>query len=293
MSLDRLVNLLVIVTLVEMMVVIGLGVTFADLASVVRNWRLVAKAALANYVGVPAATIGLLLLFQATPLASAGFLVLAVCPGAPYGPPLTGIARGNVAVSVGLMVVLAGSSALLGPLLLSLLLPLLAGNEPLNIDAGRMVGTLLATQLAPLCLGLALRQWCPALAGRLRGPATLASKLLNVLTVGGILATQYATLAEVPARALVGMAALLAASLAAGWLLGGPGSDNRKAMTLTTALRNVGVGLVIATGSFAGTVAVTAVLAYGLFGVLGSLLLALGWARLAAAKGALGAVTRP
>jgi BASS family bile acid:Na+ symporter len=50
-------------------------------------------------------------------------------------------------------------------------------------------------------------------------------------------------------------------------------------MTLTTSLRNVGVGLVIATGAFAGTAAVTAAVAYGLFEVVGSLLLALWWAR--------------
>jgi BASS family bile acid:Na+ symporter len=182
------------------------------------------------------------------------------------------------------MVVLAASSALLAPLLLYFLLPILAGNEPLKVDAARMVGTLLATQLVPLCLGLAVRQWRPRAADRLQGPATLASKVLNVLTIGGILATQYQTLAEVPPRAFIGMVALLAASLAAGWLLGGPGGDNRKAMTLTTALRNVGVGLVIATGAFAGTPAVTAVLAYGLFGVLASLLLAWAWGRLSAAK---------
>jgi hypothetical protein len=50
-------------------------------------------------------------------------------------------------------------------------------------------------------------------------------------------------------------------------------------MTLTTSLRNVGLGLVIATGSFAGTPAVTAVLAYGLFEIVGSLLLALLWSQ--------------
>jgi BASS family bile acid:Na+ symporter len=50
-------------------------------------------------------------------------------------------------------------------------------------------------------------------------------------------------------------------------------------MALTTSLRNVGVGLVIATGSFAGTAAVTAALAYGIFEIVGSLLLALGWAQ--------------
>src|SRR5215472_17269667 len=61
----------------------------------------------------------------------------------------------------------------------------------------------------------------------------------------------------------VGMLALLTASLAAGWLLGGPGSDNRKTMALTTSLRNVGVCLVIATGGIcAGAPAGPAVIVY-------------------------------
>jgi BASS family bile acid:Na+ symporter len=80
------------------------------------------------------------------------------------------------------------------------------------------------------------------------------------------------------------MLALLIASWAAGWLLGGPGTDARKAMTLTTSLRNVGVGLVIASSAFAGTPAVTAALAYGLFAVVGSLFLALAWRRHGAAR---------
>ena len=43
---------------------------------------------------------------------------------------------------------------------------------------------------------------------------------------------------------------------------------------LTTSLRNVGVGLVIVTGSFGGTAAVTAVVVYGIFEIVGSLALA-------------------
>src|ERR1043166_8648552 len=84
---------------------------------------------------------------------------------------------------------------------------------------------------------------------------------------------------EIQLRAYAGMLALLMASWAAGWLLGGSESLTRRTMTLTTSLRNVGVGLVIATGSFAGTAAVTAALAYGLFEVVGSLLLAVAWGR--------------
>jgi hypothetical protein len=52
------INVLVTVTLIEMMAAIGLRVTFTDLSGVARNWRLVIRAALANYVCVAAATIG-------------------------------------------------------------------------------------------------------------------------------------------------------------------------------------------------------------------------------------------
>jgi BASS family bile acid:Na+ symporter len=154
MSADQLINVLVTVTLIEMMVAIGLSVSIADLVDVARDWRLLTRAALANYVFVPLAAIGLLLLFHAQPTVRAGFLILAVCPGAPYGPPLTAIAKGRVAVAVGLMVILAGTSAVVAPLLLGLLLPLMAGAQPLAVDAARMVITLLATQLAPLAVGL-------------------------------------------------------------------------------------------------------------------------------------------
>ena len=154
---NEIINILVTITLIEMMVAAGLGVTFADLAGIAGNWNLLGRAALANYVCVPAATVALLLLFDPHPMVAAGFLTLAVCPGAPYGPPFTAIARGNLTVGVGLMVILAGSSAILAPLLLHYLLPLVSGNEPLTVDASKIVSVLLVTQLVPLCIGVAGR----------------------------------------------------------------------------------------------------------------------------------------
>jgi BASS family bile acid:Na+ symporter len=282
---DKLINVLVTITLIEMMVAIGLSVTFVDLLGVARNWCLVARAALANYVCVPAVTVGLLLLFDAHPMVAAGFLILAVSPGAPYGPPFTAIAKGNVAIAVGLMTILAGSSAIIAPMLLHYLLLLVSGSNQLRVDATRIAGTLLVTQLLPLCAGVAVRQRRPALADRLQKPANLVSKVLNLVMVGLILVAQFHLLAEIRPRGFVGMLVLLIASWAAGWLLGGPETGSRKATTLTTSLRNVGVGLVIATGSFPGTPAVTAALAYGLFEILGSLLLALWWGRSASVQG--------
>jgi BASS family bile acid:Na+ symporter len=280
MTAAQFINILVPVTLIEMMVAIGLGVSFTELAAVARNWRLVTKAALANYLCVPVVTVGLLILFHpADPMVSAGFLILAVCPGAPFAPGCTKLANGNMPVAVGLMVMLAGSSAIAAPVLLHLLLPLMSGSETLQVDAAKIVITLLATQLVPLCLGLGVRHWLPRLATKLQKPANVASAILNLSLFGMILVVYFPLLAEIRLRGYLAMLALLVASWAAGWLLGGPGSDTRRALALTTSLRNVGVGLVIATSNFDGTAAVTAVLAFGIFEIVGSLLLALAWGR--------------
>ena len=117
MSVDKLINFGVTLTLIEMMMTIGLGVTFSQVMGVARNGRLIAKATIANYVLVPVAAVALLLIFHAHSMVAAGFLLAAVCPGAPYGPPFTAIAKGAVRTAVGLMVILAGSSAVVAPLL--------------------------------------------------------------------------------------------------------------------------------------------------------------------------------
>jgi BASS family bile acid:Na+ symporter len=282
-QINLVINLLCAVTLFEMMVAIGIGVTFADLIGVARNGRLIGKAALANYVCVPAAAVGLVLLFHADALVAAGFLIAAVCPGAPYGPPFTGIAKGNVARAVGLMAILAGSSALVAPLLLHFLLPLTSGDETVQVNVVKMVSTLLIAQFLPLCLGLGIRHRRPALADRLKKPANLLSMVLNLLTFGLILSVQWEMLMGVPMRGYCGMLALVFVGVAAGWLLGGPGSENRIAMTMATAVRNVGVSLVIATASFAGTKAVTAATAFAIFQTIVMALVALAWGRLLAA----------
>ncbi len=282
MALDRFLNLLATVTLFEMMVTIGLGVVVAEITAVGKDWRVVARAGLANYVIVPAAAVALLLLFHAAPLVAAGFLIAAVCPGAPYGPPFTGMAKGNVALAVGLMMILAASSAVLTPLLLRVLLPLVSGGSPIQIDAAKMIATLLGGQLLPLALGLFIRHRWPKLAGRLAKPARLLSLLLNLALLGTIAVAQFDTLIAIPSRAFLGMTALVLAGLAAGWLIGGPARADRAATAMATSVRNVGVTLVIAVANFPGTPAVSAATAFGLFQTILVALIALAWGRLSA-----------
>jgi BASS family bile acid:Na+ symporter len=278
---NRLTNALASITLFEMMVAIGLGVTLSGLIGVCRDWRLVARATVANYVCFPAVAVGLLLALRADPLVAAGILIPAVCPGAPFGPPFTAMARGNVVVAVGLMTILAGSSAVVAPLLLRMLLPITSGDVEVGLDAGDLVGTLMIAQFIPLCIGLAVRYWRPDWAARLVKPAARVSTLLNLALLGVILTFQVDMLFTVRARGFAAMFVLVGAGLAFGWLLGGPCGGTRTATAIATAVRNVGVSLVIATKILPGTPAVTATTIFAIFQTVLVAWVALAWGRLA------------
>ena len=291
MTADRLINLVATVTLMELMLTIGLGATVADVARVVRDWQGVVRALVANYIVVPAVAVGLVLLFRAQPMVGAGAMIVAVCPGAPYAPPFTAMVRGRVELAVGLMVILAGTSAFLAPLLLRLLLPLVAGDGHGNVNATKMVTTLAVVQFLPLCVGLSIARRRPGWARRLTGPLRRLSGVLNVGLILIILVVQFRMLAAIQARGYAGMLALLAASAAAGWALASGGAADRRTLAVTTAVRNVGVGLVIAGGSFPGTPAVTFTTAYALLQTVITALGAVAVRRLVAAPAATSAAT--
>lgn len=285
---NAVINILASATLFELMVAIGLGVSISDVVRVGRDVGLIARAALASYVCVPAAAIALLILFQADPMVAVGFLIIAVCPGAPYGPPFTALARGDVAAAVGLMVMLAGSSALLAPLLLAALLPVVMPHLPplpeeaeaLAVDAGKIAMTLLLAQFLPLAIGMAVRHRWPKLADRLKKPADRLSLILNLALFALILWAQWDMIRDVSLQGYFGMLLLVTASIAAGAALGG--RDQKIAMVMATSVRNVGVCLVIVTAAFPGTRAVVAVTAFALVQTILMALIALAWGRWAA-----------
>jgi bile acid:Na+ symporter, BASS family len=266
-----LVNLLTATGLIAIMLAMGLKVTFEEVLTSLRRLRAAAAGVVANFVLVPAATIALLYLFNPDPMVSVGFLVLAVCPGAPVGPPFTAAARGDASYATGQMVILAGLSALLSPLLLSLFVARLLPESSLRIDYLAIVRTLLLSQLVPLAIGLGIHHWAPKLTSRIVRPIGLAANVLLFSAVVAIVVSEHEFLLTIRLRGWAAMCLLLLSSLGIGWLCGGPHRATRKALAVTTSARNAAVALVIVANNFADTAAVTAVVAYALISVFGTL----------------------
>lgn len=265
------IKLLNVTALMAIMLAMGMQVKFEAVMASTRPVRRVLLGVLANYLLVPIVTLVLLHAFQANPMVSVGFFVLAVCPGAPVGPPATTIAGGNVPWAIGMMVILSGLSAFLSPALLGVMAPYLAPESNLQIDYLAIARALLTAQMLPLAVGLAIHHRWPIFTQRIAKPLGMLANVLLLVLVVLIVATQYDTLTAIRFRGWAGMSLLLLASLGIGWLCGGADSAIRKAMAVTTASRNVAVGLVIVTSNFADTPAVTAVVAFGLLSIVGSL----------------------
>jgi BASS family bile acid:Na+ symporter len=267
----QIVNLLTVAGLVAMMLSMGFKVTLEEVTVSITKPRLVVAGLVANFVLVPAATLGLLYVFRPDPMVSVGFLILAVCPAAPVGPPFAAVAKGDVPYATGQMVVLAGLSAVLAPALLGLFLPRLVPASDLRIDYLGIVRTLLVSQMLPLAVGLGLHHRALKLTGRIAKPVGLLANLLLLGVVVLVLVREFESLATIRLRGWCGMFLLLAASLGIGWLCGGPGRARRKALAVTTAARNAAVALVIVSANFAETAAVTAVVAFALVSIFGTL----------------------
>jgi BASS family bile acid:Na+ symporter len=280
MTVNQLTNLVTIVTLFELTVSMGLELRVSDLAVVAKDWRLILRAEVANFVLQPAAVVTVLLLVRPTPMAAVGMILLAACPAAHYAMPFTKFAKGSLAAAAGLLIVLAASTSVFAPIVLAILLPRFTGGEPVHVPAGHVIGTLVLIILLPLALGMGVRGLRPALADRLEKPAKQLSVVLNLALFGLILGVQGHQLASIRLMGgYAGMALVAVASLGIGWLMGGPRSENRTALAQNTVLRNLGPGLVIATSQFAGTTAVPVIVAATLVnGAVGGLF-ALWWGR--------------
>jgi BASS family bile acid:Na+ symporter len=261
--------------LVATMLAIGLKVHVSEIFAAARQIRLVVLALVANFLLVPAATVGLLYLFNPEPLVAAGFLILAVCPGAPFGPLFATIAKGDLPSAIGLMVILAASSAILSPLLLAALLGQFLPAGDLHVSPLSIVQALSITQILPLVIGIGIYEKFPSFAASIVKPLSLIANVILLSVVILLLIAQFPTLAQIRLRGWFGMLLLLVASVVIGWLCGGPALATRKTLAVTTASRNAAVGLVIVANSFAGTAAATAVVAFALFSILGTLAFAI------------------
>jgi len=168
--------------------------------------------------------------------------------GAPFLPKLVQGAKGNIAFSVGLMVLLMVVTIIYMPLVLPLML------QGVSVNPWDIAKSLIMLMLVPLAIGLLIKSHSPDSAAHWQPMMNKISSLaiLILLVVGlGLNISNIITL--IGTGGILALVLFIVGSLVIGLLLGGRDPGMRSVMGLGTAQRNVSAALVVAAQNFSGT----------------------------------------
>jgi len=227
------------------MIAMGLSLTLPQIVAPLRTPRLVGMALLASFVVAPLLA-QLLIRFVPLGVGSViGMTIISTAAGAPFLPKLAQIARGDVAFSVGLMVLLQVSTVLCMPVVLPMLLPGAA------VCMWAIAKPLLFLMLMPLGLALLLRARRARLAAALQPWFAKVSTLaLMVLLVALIVANFSEMIAFAGSGGIIALPAFIVGNFVTGYALGGNKDPIRSVLGLGTAQRSMAASLVVATTNF-------------------------------------------
>lgn len=239
----------------------------------------------AQFLLLPFITFLLTLLWQPQPSLALGMILVAACPGGNISNFMSLLAKGNVALSVGLTAFATVAALLLTPLNFALYGYLNPHTAPLlqaiHLNPLDMLQTVMLLLGVPLVLGMAMSRFFPAITARITQPVKWLSMLFFVAFVvvaflqNSDYFQQYIYLVFL--LVLVHNALAYFTGYLAGVAMQVPEAD-RRTITIETGIQNSGLGLVLIFNFFDGMGGMAFVAAWwGIWHILSGLSLAAWW----------------
>ena len=240
------VSLLVFV--VSSMLAMGLSLTVGEIVEPLRSPRLVLVALAVNFVAAPVLGWGIGEVLSLDEGLAIGLTIMACAAGAPFLPKLAAAAKGDLAFSVGLMVLLMVVTVAYMPVILPLLI------SGVDVDPWAIASSLIFLMLLPLAVGLLVRWRYEETAVQLQPLMTQTSTIaIAVLLVAGVIVNFDDIVELIGTGGFVAILLFLAATGAVGFVGGGGDVGVRSVLGLGTAQRNLSAALVVGGQNFADT----------------------------------------
>ena len=261
--LSRAIPVVMLVFVLSSMLAMGFGLAVAQITAPLRNFRLVALSLVANFVLMPLVAVFLGRVLSLDEPFALGLLILGTAAGAPFLPKLAQLAKGNLAFSVGLMVLLMVITVGYLPLVLPWMLP------GIVVNSAKIARSLFLLMLLPLAGALAVNAKFPAAAASLKPPLDRISNLSLILVIALLTVVNFRSVLDVfGTRGILAGLLFIALAYGVGWLLGGPDADTRVVLGLGTAQRNIAAALVVGSQSFSDPRVVVMVVVVAIVGLL-------------------------
>lgn len=242
---ETLAGLSLLVFVIGSMASMGLSLKMNQIIAPLKNVKLVILALVVNFILVP---ITAYLITLALPLDESlriGLILLSTAAGAPFLPKLAEVSKGNVAFSVGLMVLLM----IVTIIYLPLVLPLLLGD--VEVNPWDIAQSLIVMMLIPLAIGLFVNGRYEDIAAKIQPTFGQASNIaILVLAVLGLVLNLKDMLALVGSWGILAGIIFIISAAAIGYFLGGSDSGIKSVMGLGSGQRNISAALVVAGQNF-------------------------------------------
>src|SRR5665647_1047552 len=208
----------VLVFIITSMAGMGFSLTIPQIIAPLRNTRLVLLSLAANFVLVPVLVLLIPWLLPLSEGLRIGLILTGMAAGAPFLPKLAQIARGDMAFTAGLMVLLMVVTVLFLPVVLPFVL------VGVQVDPWEIAKSLVLLMLIPLGVALFIRARYEEVAQALLPTTNMATNLsLVVLFVGYFVAYFTDIFGVIGTGGFLAAVLLIVGAVAVGYLLGGPG----------------------------------------------------------------------
>jgi predicted Na+-dependent transporter len=236
----------VLVFIVTSMLGMGFSLTIPQIMTPLKNTRLVLMSMVANFILVP---ILALLIVRIIPLSEGlqiGLILVALAAGAPFLPKLVQVAKGDMAFTAGLMVLLMVATVVFLPIVLPFVL------TGVQVNPWDIAKSLILLMLIPLAIALFIRARYEETAIGLTPTMTMATNLsLAVMFIGYFVAYFGEIFGVIGTGGIIAAVILVVGAVVAGFLLGGKNVDTKKVLALGTGQRNLAAAFAVATSNFA------------------------------------------
>lgn len=261
-------GVLVLVFVVSSLFNVGLTQKPSKFVAHLQNWHFLTRMVLANLVLVPAVMMMAVTIAELEPIYAAGLMVFGLSAGAPFLIALTKESRQDIALAATVMTVLIVGTVILMPILLPRVV------EGLSVDAWAIIRALLLQMIAPMVLGMAIRQHLVALAAVIQPWVAGISSISLYGLLASMIVGYLPEMADPQLwKAIVTGLVVVLISLFIGYMMGDGHYQLKKVGALATAQRNTAAAMIVASANFAdprAVVVVTLVNTLGLILLMGA-----------------------
>lgn len=228
---------------------LGLSLTLADFARVLKQPKAVIIALLCQLIVLPAICFGLVLAFQLPPVLAVGMMMLAASPGGTTANLYSHLFRGDIALNISLTAVNSVIAVITLPLITNFAIWYFAPfDDQLGMQWAK-AAEVFAIVLIPVAIGMVVRRLWPKFAAAMDKPVRIASVIILVVVIVGAVASNWALLVENFARLSLITIAFCVLSLSIGYLVPRWLKVNRRAAIATSfeiGIHNATLAIVIA-----------------------------------------------